>query len=334
MIFQKLTAAALGVAMLVGAAPKSAEADILVMGGNPEGSLFYAQSQAIASVIGQHTGDRVDVLPQSPTVFFPMFVSSEADLGLSSPIEADFAFRAVGPYEGANGGEGYPISTIMLGSPIRLSLVVRGSSDIQSMADLKGKRVVSNYGAFAGSSITAEAALANAGLTDDDIEVVSASSYPEGVTAVIEGRADAAVGSIGSGILQQLNAAEGARILSIDPSPEAMARSQEIGSAFVPIEVPAGIVGVDSDIHALSYATTLYGRSDLADEKVTAILETLWEHSEELKAIHPSLATWTPDRFADTAVVVPFHPAAIEFFKSKGVWTDELEARQAEISAK
>merc|ERR1711916_85626 len=139
--------------------------------------------------------------------------------------------------------------------------------------------------------------LANAGLTDDDIEVVSVSSYPEGVTAVIEGRADAAVGSIGSGILQQLNAAEGARILSIDPSPEAMARSQEIGSAFVPIEVPAGIVGVDSDIYALSYATTLYGRSDLADDKVIAILETLWEHSEELKAIHPSLATWTPDRF-------------------------------------
>ena len=104
MIFQKLTAAALGVAMLVGAAPKSAEADILVMGGNPEGSLFYAQSQAIASVIGQHTGDRVDVLPQSPTVFFPMFVSSEADLGLSSPIEANFAYRAVGPYEGVNGG--------------------------------------------------------------------------------------------------------------------------------------------------------------------------------------------------------------------------------------
>lgn len=334
MMFQKLTAAALGVAMMVAAAPKYAEADIIVMGGNPEGSLFYAQSQALASVISQHTGDRVDVLPQSPTVFFPMFATNEADLGLSSPIEADFAYRAIGPFEGVNDGEGYPISTIMLGSPIRLSLVARGSSDIESIADLKGKRVVANYGAFAGSSITAEAALANAGLSLDDVEVVSVSSYPEGVTAVMEGRADAAVGSIGSGILQQLNAAEGARILPIDPSPEAMARAKEIGSAFVPIEVSAGPVGVDSDINALSYATTLYGRSDLADEKVTAVLETLWEHSGDLEAIHPSLATWTPDRFANADVVVPYHPAAIEFFKSKGVWSDELEARQAEISAK
>ncbi|AEQ52652.1 TAXI family TRAP transporter solute-binding subunit [Pelagibacterium halotolerans] len=333
MTFLNLKTAALGAAMLITAAPSTATAEILVMGGNPEGSLFYAQSQAIASVIGQHTDDRVDVLPQSPTVFFPMFVTAEADFGLSSPIEADFAYRAIGPYEGAQGGEGYPVSTIMLGSPISLSLVVRGSSDIHSLADLEGRRVVVDYGAFAGSSITAEAALANAGLGIDDITVVSVSSYPEGVTAVIEGRADAAVGSLGSGILQQLNAAEGARILSIDPSPEAIARSQEVGSAFVPIEVPAGPVGVDTDIHALSYATTLYSRSDLSEETVTSVLDTLWEHSSQLETIHPSLATWTQDRFVDTAFVVPFHPAAIEFYREKGVWTDELEARQAELLA-
>ncbi|MDF1598287.1 TAXI family TRAP transporter solute-binding subunit [Mesorhizobium sp. YIM 152430] len=328
-----LKTAALGAAMLITGAPSTATAEILVMGGNPEGSLFYAQSQAIASVIGQHTDDRVDVLPQSPTVFFPMFVTAEADFGLSSPIEADFAYRAIGPYEGAQGGEGYPLSTIMLGSPISLSLVVRGSSDIHSLADLEGRRVVADYGAFAGSSITAEAALANAGLGIDDITVVSVSSYPEGVTAVIEGRADAAVGSLGSGILQQLNAAEGARILSIDPSPEAMARSQEVGSSFVPIEVPAGPVGVDTDIQMLSYATTLYSRSDLSDETVKSVLHTLWEHSSQLETIHPSLATWTRDRFVDTAFVVPFHPAAIEFYREKGVWTDELEARQAELLA-
>ncbi|WP_157016879.1 TAXI family TRAP transporter solute-binding subunit [Mesorhizobium xinjiangense] len=332
--FFKLKPSTMGLALvaaLIGTVSK-ADAEIVVMGGNPEGSLFYAQSQALGAIIGQHTDIRVDVLPQSPTVYFPMFMTQEASIGLSSPIEADFAVRAKGPYEGVNDGEGYPITTLMLGSPIRLSLVVRANAGIDTISDLKGKRVVANYGAFAGSSITAEAVLANGGLTTDDVELVSASSYPEGVSAVIEGRADAAVGSMGSGILQQLNAAEGAKLLSVDPSEEAMARSREIGSAFVPLKVKAGPVGVDEDIHVLSYATTLYARSDLEDETVTTILQAIWDHHEELEAIHPSLATWTPDRFASEQTVVPYHPAAVTFYKDQDAWTDEVEARNNEVA--
>jgi TRAP transporter TAXI family solute receptor len=324
--------AALGLSIsLFGAAPK-ADAQIVVMGGNPEGSLFYAQSQALASTISKYTDVRVDVLPQSSTVYFPMFMTQEVDVGLSSPLEAYSAFNAEGLYEGVNDGEGYPLSTLMLGSPIGLSIVVRADSDIETLQDLKGKRVVMDYGAFASSSITAEAALANGGLTAEDVQVVSASSYPEGVNAVIEGRADGAVGSLGSGILQQLNASNGARLLSVDPSDEAMARTQEAGPAFVPLEVEAGPVGVNEDSHLLGYAITLYARPDLSDETVRTILQTIWDNHEELATIHPSLATWTPDRFASTQTQVPYHPAAVEFYKEKGVWTDEIDARNSEIS--
>lgn len=327
-----LQAAAVALAAGFALAPTAAQAQIIVMGGNPEGSLFFAQSQALASVIGRHSDLRVDVLPQSATVFFPMMDTEEADIGLSSPIEADFAFRATGPYDGANDGQGHDIRTIMLGSPIRLSLVVRGSSDIESVDDLAGRRVVADYGAFAGSTITANAVLANAGLTSDDVTVVSVSSFPEGVRAVIEGRADAAVGSIGSGVIQQLAAAEGARILPIDPSDEAMARAQEVGSAFVPLLLEPGPVGVDVDTYVLSYSTTLYTRADLDGEIIRTILEVLWEHSGLLPGIHPTLVTWTPDRFAGMDAVVPFHEAAIEFYREHGVWTEEHDALQAALS--
>lgn len=326
--------AALGLAVaLFGAVPK-ADAEILVMGGNPEGSLFYAQSQALGSIISKYSDIRVDVLPQSPTAYFPMFMTQEADIGLSSPIEADFAARATGPYEGVNDGKGYPLATLMLGSPIRLTLVVRANSGIETMQDLKGKRVVADYGAFAGSSITAEAALANAGLTHDDVQIISVSSYPEGVDAVIEGRADAAVGSMGSGILQQLNAGDGAKMLSIDPSEEAMARAQKVGPAFVPLLVKPGPVGVKEDTYVLSYATTLYARPDLPDETVKTLLQVLWDHAGELAPIHPSLATWTTDRFASTQTLLPYHPAAEAFYKEKGVWTDAVDARNKAVAKK
>ncbi|ROO28993.1 hypothetical protein SAHL_09520 [Salinisphaera orenii YIM 95161] len=312
----------------------AAMADIMVMGGNPTGSLFYAQSQAIASTIGRHTDLRVDVLPQSSTVFFPMFMTGEADIGLASPIGALLAADAEGPYDGANGGKGYRMKTVMLGSPIRLSLVVRKGAGIDSVADLEGKRVVANYGAFAGSTITALAVLANGGLSRDDVSVVNVSSYPGGVRAVMEGRADAAVGSVGSGILQQLNAQSGAKILPIDPSEDAMARSKAVGPAFVPLLVEKGSsVGVAEDTYTLSYAETIYARPDLDHAKVTAVIDALWAHHDELPKVHRSLSTWTPDRFVSTQAALPYHPAAIAYYKEKGVWTDDMAQRQKQLLA-
>ncbi len=318
--------------VLIGVSTSFASADILVMGGNPAGSLFYTQAQALASTISKYSGDRVDVLPQSGSVFFPMFLTKEADLGIASPIEARLAYDAEGPFTGANGGKGYDMRTLMLGSTIRLSFITRKTDDIKSIADLKGRRVVADYGAFAGSTKTAIAALANAGLTTDDIELVRVSSYPEGVRAVMEGRADAAVGSVGSGILQELDAQSGARLLPIDPSPDAMRRAQKNGPAFVAFLANKGPVGIqDEDIYVLSYQTTLYARPDMDDEAIKRVMTALWEHSDELPLITRTLSSWKPAGYANTDAVIPFHKVAVEFYKEKGVWSEELENHQSQL---
>lgn len=309
----------------------TASAQFVVMGGNPAGSLFYTQAQALATTINKHTGYRVDVLPQAGSVFFPMFQTQEADIGIASPVEAKLAYDAEAPFEGANGGDGYQMQTLMLGSVNRLSLVTRASDDINSLEELRGRRVVADYGAFAGATKTALAALASAGLTTDDVNVVPVSSYPEGVRAVIEGRADAAVGSVGSGILQELDAAHGARLLPIHTEEAAVARLQEVGPAFVPLEVDAGPVGIDERTAVLSYQTTLYTRLDLEEEVIQNIMEVLWNNADELPAITRTLSTWQPENYANTDVVIPFHPVAIEFYKEQGVWTDGLQARQDEM---
>ena len=131
--------------------------------------------------------------------------------------------------------------------------------------------------------------------------------------------------------MQELDASSGAHLLPIDPSSEAMARSQEVGPAFVPYLASAGPVGIDSDSHVLSYATTLYARPDMDEEAILRVMNALWDHADELPGITRTLSTWVPEGYASTDVVIPYHEVAIEFFREKGVWSDELEARQQEL---
>ena len=331
MYTRRVSALAVSAALVAGlCGATSASAKTLVLGGNPEGSLYYSMAQAIAATVTKHSGDKVDVLPQGSTVFFPMFGSKEVDLGIVNPMDARSAYDATWPYEKAAGGKGYKMQTVMLGSPIRLSMVTTESSGIKRLEDLKGKRVVADYGAFGGSTITAVAALANAGMSPKDVNAVKVSSYPEGVRAVMEGRAVAAVASLGSGIVQELDASKKARILPIDRSAEAMARARKVGPAYVPMLVKKGVVpGVNEDTWVLSYAISIMARPDLDDATVARFVKTVHAHYKELPKIHRSLTTWTPDRFASDQALIPYHPGAIKAYKELGMWNAAMEKHQA-----
>lgn len=309
----------------------NALAQRVVLGGNPPGSLFYSMAQAIGTTVTKHSPLKVDVLPQGGSTYYPMMSTGEVDFGLVNPIDALAATKARPPYDKVSRGRGFPMQTLMLGSPIRLSLVTTKASGITSVKQLRGRRVAANYGAFASAGLTAVAVLANHGMTLKDIDVVTVSSYPEGVRAVMEGRAIAAVASIGSGIIRELDASRGAVILPIDPSPAAMARAQKIGEAYVTIKVPKGPPGVASQIFALSYAITIVVRPDLDDQTAYKFIDALWNNYKDLKGIFRPLGSWTSNRFASTEAVMPYHPGAIKFYKEKGVWNSGLVSHQAKL---
>lgn len=305
----------------------------VVLAGNPQGSQLYPMSNAIAALVSKYSDLRVDVLPQGGSVFYPMMQSAEVDFGMANPMDALSAVRGDPPYDRASGGRGFPMQTLMLGSPMPLSIVAAKDAGIDRVQDLRGKRVVANYGAFASAGLTALSVLANAGMSIDDIDVVTVSSYPEGVRAVMEGRAVAATGSVGSGIVRELDVSRGARFLPIDTSPEAMARVRGVGAAFTPLRLDAGQPGVEQDTWVLSYDLPIMVRTTLSDDIAYEFTKAVWEHYAELATIYPMLASWTPDRFASTRALVAYHPGAIALYREKGVWTEALERHQAALLA-
>lgn len=333
MLFEPMKKIAIG-AIVAASTIAAAQAETVVLAGNPPGSLFHSMSNAIAATVTKNSDLKVDVLPQGGTVYYPMMATKEVDFGLVNPFDAFSAHTGKPPYDKVSKGKGFPMRTVMLGSPIRLSIVTTKGAGIKSIRDLKGKRVVANYGAFASAGLTVSAALAVGELNVTDVKVVTVSNYPAGVRAVIEGRADAALGSIGSGIIRELDAAKGAKMIPLNNSPEALRRARKFGGAWQFITVKPGLPGIEAEMTALSYEIPIVARETLDNEAVYKFTKTVWEHHKELRGIFKPLATWTPNRYASTKAIIAYHPGAIKFYKEQGVWTAELEKYQAALLAK
>lgn len=308
-----------------------------VMGSNPVGSLYYTQVVAMSKVISDHTGIDVKVFPQGTTVCFPMMETKEVDTAIGSPHDLLAGYLGTDVYEKPTKGKGFNLNTLLLGGSAEVSLIVAGDSNIKTLKDLRGKKVVTRYGAFFGIEATAKAGLANAGLTTDDVIVVPVTGVVEGVRAVIEGRAIAAVVAVGSAIVEELKMARGARILPFDPSPEAWKRTQKMFPGCYPKLINPGTPGVDVPTITLGYGVTISCRGDLHEEVAYEIVKVLWVNAEELGKYHATLKSWTQDAFKEglkdavNRAVVPYHAGAIKWYREIGLWTKALEEHQGSL---
>jgi uncharacterized protein len=85
------------------------------------------------------------------------------------------------------------------------------------------------------------------------------------------------------------------------------------------IEIPAGSYpGQDEAVPTIGYATHLIARCDLPDETVSGMLEQIVGHQQDLASVAKAIGDTTPEQMA-ADIGVPFHPAAEQFFKDKGV---------------
>ncbi len=303
----------------------------IVLGANPVGTLFYAMGVGFSKVISSHTPMKVDIFPQGATVWWPMFETNEVHFGINVPDDAIAAYLGTEIYKDPTKGKGYKIRTIMLGTPIQVVFFVPGDSDIKRIPEVKGKRVPVEYGAFFTSTLSCRALLANAGLTPADVKGLSVPSVEAGIKAIIEGRADCALMAVGGAVVEELKAAKGARGITIDPSPDAVRRMQKVFAGYYPIKIAPGPAGITEEIWGLGKDITLWAYEKLGEDVVYEITKAIWENYKELGPIHPRLKLWTPDRFASTRAIIPYHSGAIKLYKEKGVWTNELEEHQTKL---
>ena len=309
----------------------------VAIGSNPPGSLFYALGSGLAKVISDASPIQAQIQPYAGTsTFVPLFTSGELDLGVVNAVDMGMVYQGqklqVG---GRNPFPHVPSSRlIMRGSPLRSSLLVRKDSPIKTIADVKGKRVTGEYPAQLAVWYNVFGSLSNGGLTWKDVKVVPVPAVNEGVDALVQGRADVTTHAMGSAKVKEADSAVGVRYIPLDCSKQGEARIKKAVPGYYLSVVKSGsTTGALEDICPYTYDIYLVGHKSLSDAVVRNIIQAIWVNVDKLPQFHPGFAEWTRARAVDPEVTIPFHPAAIRYFKDTGAWSAKMDEVQKRLLA-
>ncbi|SDK87811.1 TRAP transporter solute receptor, TAXI family [Franzmannia pantelleriensis] len=336
-ITRRLAVATLPLTLLASAVAQSSEINLpstmawTAYGTNSSG---YAQAVAIGNMLQSQHGSSVRILP------------GDNDVSRMTPLKqgrVDLCACGIASYYGAEGVMMFadrdwgpqPLRVITTSTAsFGLSLAVAGDLDVETPADLAGKRVAYIRGDDALNKGT-EAYLAFGGLTWDDVERVDFPGYSRSFDGIIAGDVDASFTTTVTPPAQQLaSSPRGISWPVLDPDDEAgWARMMAVAPYFRPHEVTAGAGGVSEDnpVASASYPYPIVvANQDLDDTVAYSLIKALQNNYDDYKDNAPGAVGYALE-YQDLEWVVPFHDAVVEYYRDIDVWTDEMQAHQEQL---
>jgi TRAP transporter TAXI family solute receptor len=200
---------------------------------------------------------------------------------------------------------------------VELYLVVRKSSGIRSFMDAKGKRIAVGP---PGSSVAASGlALFNAhGLTDKDFKVVYL-SYNEVVEGIKDNSIDGGflAGSTPFASYSELAFTQDVTVVPVRP--DVMKTIAEKYLYFFPYTLKKGTYkGIETDVPTIGFAGILATHEKTSPDLVYKLVKALYEHKNELVAIHKVAEHMNLKNFRD-GIGVPMHEGAMRYYREVGV---------------
>lgn len=260
--------------------------------------------------------------------FADAYALKRMDLGMGSSSISFEQVYALGEWSGRGTA---PVRQIAVGDIFYYGVIARVGSGIKTSADLKGKKfVILRPGSVLRRQV-ADAILHGYGFTENkDVMLPVAGSDEEIVQSIREGRVDA----IGypylrsTPWLEELTAGGKAEIIS--DTPEALKRIVEKFPQFMPVTLPANTYkGQNQEVKTFGAYMTLDSRADLNADLVYAITVALFDNYKEWLSYHATIEGFRlPGSIEPIKTGIPIHEGTIRYYKEKGYWTADHEAKQ------
>ena len=298
------------------------------------GSAGYNQSVAIGSALKNQLGVDLRVLPGKNDISRQVPLRAGKVQFSATGVGASFMAQE-GVFEFGARDWGPQQVRVLMASNGNSNLSVGAAADagIQTLADLKGKRVAWVVGSPSLNE-NVGALLHFAGLSWNDVQKVEFPGFGASWDGIINDQVDAAFASTTSGKAYQLEASP--RGIIWPPLPhddqEGWARLQEVAPFFVPNNATIGAGLSDDNPHegaAYPYPI-LITYPDRDNALVYAMTKAMVDLYPDYKDAAPGINGWALDRQIFDWVV-PYHDGAIQYFKELGVWSDAFQQHNDEL---
>lgn len=276
------------------------------------GGVYYPIGGGLAEMIGRHIDgfSAVAEVTGASVENMGLIHREDSDLAIALADTVYQAFTGTGAFEGRQVADVRAIASIY---PNAVQLVALQGSGINSLADLKGKRV--SVGApGSGTELNARALLESNGINYTDF-TVQRLNFNETADALRDGDIDAGFWSVGPPTSSILSLATTRDITLISFTEEEIQNAIGAEPVFAPFVLPANTYeGVTEDTITVGIPNVLAVNAAMPEELAYQITKMLFEKVDELRAIHPA-ANDTTVEFTMSSTPIPLHPGALRYFE-------------------
>ncbi|MCR9139996.1 MAG: TAXI family TRAP transporter solute-binding subunit [Alphaproteobacteria bacterium] len=284
----------------------------LRIGTASQGGAFYPVGQAISSLVGKYADDTTMVpIVTGGSVENPRLVNSgEVEVAITNNNLSVLANKGVGPYKKAGAMDLRALGSLHFSI---LHMMVLDGSDINSIADLKGKRVA--VGPAGGGTIPfLGQVLALEGLTIDDI-TPSFLSYGDGFSQLADGNVDAAFALSGYPAGAVMQAQANKKLKFIPLTADQLTTALDKYPNYNKVVVPADVYKTDADGTVLGVNNMLIVDAGMDDNTAYEITKAIYDHMDEFRSENALANQIEPER--SLSLKIPLHPGAEKYFKEK-----------------
>ncbi|ROO24501.1 C4-dicarboxylate ABC transporter substrate-binding protein [Salinisphaera orenii MK-B5] len=322
---QALVAAMLSAAF--GTAGAQTLPDTMTWSSYDVGSAGYAEASAIADAFGREYGTRVRIQPSGSAVGrLQPLLQGRVDYGY---LATETFFATEGVFDFASRRWGPQDLRVVAGRPSSFGMPTAADADIDTVADVAGKRVAYVAG-NPSINVKCDAVLAFAGLDRDDVDLRMFPTYGAAMSSLAQGQADATCTLTTPSQMYEL--AESPRGIHWVPLPpdneQGWQRLQALAPFFAPFEETVGAgISEDEPVPMMAYRyPMIVVRADQSEEAVYNYIKALDETFDLYNDATASMPRWDLERAGHPPVDAPFHPGAIKYLEEQGIWTEADQA--------
>lgn len=297
----------------------SAETRYVTIGTGGQTGVYYTAGQSVCRFLNRGAEEH-DIKCNAPSSAGSVgnivsLQNGDYDFGF---IQSDHQYKAL---EGQAPFDKKPVANLRavfsLQSEI-LTVVVRNDSNIDSVEDLKGKRV--NIGVpGSGSRDTFDEFMQASGWTKDNFSLAAELKPAEMAAALGDNNLDAITYVVGhpSGAIQEALTTADAKLIPVEGA--GVDKLLEKASYFTRANIPAGLYpGVDQPIPSIGGKAVLATTAETDPEVVYQLVKSVFDNLERFKRLHPAFADLKAEDMISAGITAPLHEGAARFYKEKG----------------